>query len=230
MVFELFLILLALLWFSHFQKLLKLPPGPFSLPLIGTVRIFLDGAGAGAAVSPKYHKYQDFYTLCLGTMTLVVINDFQLGKELFSKDEFSGNFSVILTFSKLHITILGRLNFYIHRYIRGQNGRALGVITTEGQVWSQQRRFALKHLKDFGFGRKSLDSVMIEEVDQLIDKLIKTQRNGVVEILGTFNIAIINVLWQIVASKRFDVDHPDTQKLMEQLNCIFKNAPSKEDS
>merc|ERR1712018_604485 len=114
-----------------------------------------------------------------------------------SKDEFSG-----------------RLNFYIHRYIRGKNGRALGVITTEGQVWSQQRRFALKHLKDFGFGRKSLDSVMIEEVDQLIDKLIKTQRNGVVEILGTFNIAIINVLWHIVASKRFDPEAEDTKKMM----------------
>ena len=59
----------------------------------------------------------------------------------------NSGFSVILTFSKLHISILGRLNFYIHRYIRGQNGRALGVITTEGQIWSQQRRFALKHLR-----------------------------------------------------------------------------------
>ena len=96
------MILLALIWLHHFQKLLKLPPGPFSLPLIGTVRILLDGTGTGAIVSPKYHKYQDFYTLCLGPMTLVVINDFQLGKELFSKDEFSGNFSVILSFSKLH--------------------------------------------------------------------------------------------------------------------------------
>ena len=93
MVFELFLVLLGLIWFSHYQKLLKLPPGPFSLPLIGTIQVLQNGVGAGAALSPKYHKYGDFYTIFLGPMmTLVIINDFQLSKELFAKDEFSGNF------------------------------------------------------------------------------------------------------------------------------------------
>ena len=92
MVFELFLVLLGLIWFSHYQKLLKLPPGPFSLPLIGTIQVLRNGVGAQAVLSPKYHKYGDFYTICLGPMTLIVINDFQLSKELFAKDEFSGNF------------------------------------------------------------------------------------------------------------------------------------------
>ena len=45
---------------------------------------------------------------------------------------------------------------------------------------------------------------MIEEADQLIDNLFETNPNGTVKIQGTFNIAIINVLWEIVASKRFD--------------------------
>ena len=109
-----------------------------------------------------------------------------------------------ITRNHIHIQhcILGRFNQYIHTHIRGQNGRPLGVITTEGQVWAQQRRFALKHLRDLGFGKKSLDSVMIEEADQLIDKLFEKNPNGIVEIQGTFNIAIINVLWEIVASKR----------------------------
>ena len=46
---------------------------------------------------------------------------------------------------------------------------------------------------------------MIEEADSLIDKLFVNNPNGIVEIQGTFNIAIINVLWEIVASKRFDL-------------------------
>ena len=105
MVFELFLVLLGLIWFSHYQKLLKLPPGPFSLPLIGTIQVLQNGVGAGAALSPKYHKYGDFYTICLGPMTLVIINDFQLSKELFAKDEFSGIFpnSKLSKMSKLSI-------------------------------------------------------------------------------------------------------------------------------
>ena len=43
---------------------------------------------------------------------------------------------------------------------------------------------------------------------------------------STFNVAIINVLWQIVASKRFDPNAADTQRMMALLNMQFK-APFK---
>ena len=43
-----------------------------------------------------------------------------------------------------------------------------------------------------------------------------------IEMDSTFNIAIINVLWQIVASKRFDHDAKDTQQMMNVLNKQFK--------
>ena len=65
-----------------------------------------------------------------------------------------------------------RSKSWFHRNIRGYNGRNLGIITTEGPIWKEQRRFALTNLKDLGFGRKSLDSSMIEEVDQVIDQLL----------------------------------------------------------
>ena len=42
---------------------------------------------------------------------------------------------------------------------------------------------------------------MIEEVDEVIDEMIEKKN---VKMDSTFNVAIINVLWQIVASKRFD--------------------------
>ena len=78
--------------------------------------------------------------------------------------------------------------------IRGTNGRSLGIINTEGNVWSEQRRFALKHLKNLGFGRKALDSAMVEEADIVIDKLIEqSQKDENVEIKNNFNTAIINV-------------------------------------
>ena len=39
---------------------------------------------------------------------------------------------------------------------------------------------------------------------------------------STFNVAIINVLWQIVASKRFDPNAEDTKRMMALLNMQFK--------
>ena len=41
---------------------------------------------------------------------------------------------------------------------------------------------------------------------------------------STFNVAIINVLWQIVASKRFDPKAADTQRMMALLNMQFKSG------
>ena len=110
---------------------------------------------------------------------------------------------------------------YFHNYIRGENGRNLGIINTDGQTWSNQRRFSLKQLRDLGFGRKSLDSVMLEEIDDVIDELIQKKS---VTMDSTFNVAIINVLWQIVASKRFDPKAADTQRMMALLNMQFKSG------
>ena len=110
---------------------------------------------------------------------------------------------------------------YFHNHIRGENGKNLGIINTDGQTWTNQRRFSLKQLKDLGFGRKSLDSVMLEEVDDVIDGMI-TKKNVTME--STFNVAIINVLWQIVASKRFDPNAADTKRMMYLLNMQFKTG------
>ena len=118
---------------------------------------------------------------------------------------------------------LGRMRTWFHSHIRGDNGRHLGIINTEGQTWTNQRRFALKELRDLGFGRKSLDTVMVEEVDGVLDDMIKGQSDKVI-IDNTFNIAIINVLWQIVASKRFDPEAADTQRMMYLLNMQFKTG------
>ena len=104
----------------------------------------------------------------------------------------------------------------------GGQGRKLGIVNSDGHIWSEQRRFALKHLRDLGFGKKSLDSAMIQEADQVIDMLLESV-DGIVEMKNTFNTAIINVLWQIVASKKFDPNHPDTNQIMEMSIAQVSN-------
>ena len=201
MFIELLILLISLITFRHYYLKSRLPSGPFSLPLIGTVGVI--NKGSGGVVAEAWQKFEKMYTLFIGhSGILVVINDYKLTKELFAKEEFSG-----------------RANNYLFEHIKGFNGHKRGIITTDGHVWAQQRRFALKQLRDLGFGRKSLDSVMIEEADDVISRMLQTSKNnGTVQMKGTFSTAIINVLWQIVASKRFDPDAQDTKEMMDMLN------------
>jgi len=46
-----------------------------------------------------------------------------------------------------------------------------GLFFTQETVWKEQRRFVVKNLRDFGFGRKSMESMIQEEVKALIDLL-----------------------------------------------------------
>ena len=59
----------------------------------------------------------------------------------------------------------------------------------------------MKTLKDFGFGKKGLEGVLVEEADRMAEYF--REKNGEPTIvLNLFNVAILNVLWQIVANHR----------------------------
>lgn len=76
----------------------------------------------------------------------------------------------------------GRGQSPIARYLRSDSGKnrvrglaaiapVQGIITADGPEWTSQRRFALKHLKDFGFGRSGLEGVIQGEVEDLVTLL-----------------------------------------------------------
>ena len=117
----------------------------------------------------------------------------------------------------------GRPKQWFHQNIRGFDGRNLGIINTDGPIWTEQRRFALKHLRDMGFGKKSLDSLMVQEIDVVIDKLLE-QKDGIITMKSTFNASILNCLWQIATSRRLEPGHPDTKKVIEIINSQFQTS------
>ena len=46
---------------------------------------------------------------------------------------------------------------------------------TDGELWREQRRFTMHHLKNLGFGKSSLEVTILEEVSDLIMKLEVTR-------------------------------------------------------
>jgi hypothetical protein len=82
-----------------------------------------------------------------------------------------------------------------------------------GDEWKEQRRFALKHLRDFGFGKSSMEDIIQEEFIQLGEKF---KENNVKEVDShqLFNLMVINVLWGIVAGKRYNIKSILPHKLL----------------
>ena len=93
---ELFLFILALLCILHIRIKRKLPPGPFSIPILGTLDIYTKKGGA-LNFAEEYFKYKEFCTFFMGPLVkLIMVNDYKLVKDIFNRDEFSGNISCFL--------------------------------------------------------------------------------------------------------------------------------------
>ena len=88
--------------------------------------------------------------------------------------------------------------------IRGGHGLH-GIIFAGGEEWREQRRFALQKLKDFGFGKQSLEAVVRDEVLELC-KTIEDQirgGNNDINVATPINITVVNVLWKVVGLPPF---------------------------
>lgn len=51
---------------------------------------------------------------------------------------------------------------------------------SEGTFWVEQRRFTLRHLRDFGFGKKSVENVIWEEAEDLFETVFR--KNDIVQV------------------------------------------------
>ena len=92
-----------------------------------------------------------------------------------------------------------------------------GIISSDGQLWQEQRRFALKHLKDFGFGKAGLEGVIQEEAEEIVKYLGQFDQQDF-RMNTVFGVPVINILWTIVAGRRFQLDDPRVERMMTLLN------------
>lgn len=94
-------------------------------------------------------------TCYLGPYCSIVANDYNSIKEMFMNGDFDGR--------PTEIDVLKARAF----------GSTLGIFFTEGMFWQTQRRFSLRHMRDFGLGRRHeiYEADMMEEVTQLVDML-----------------------------------------------------------
>ncbi|OWF51174.1 Cytochrome P450 2J6 [Mizuhopecten yessoensis] len=93
----------------------------------------------------------------------------------------------------------------------------IGIASRSGAEWKTHRTFALGGLRDFGFGKKSLEGKIIEEVEIFLKNL--DEKKGQPICLDSYiHISIGNIICAIVFGKRFEHGDPVFIQLLALVN------------
>lgn len=186
--------LLFLLWKS-FRKPPELPPGKWGLPLVGyipwTSKTFED------QVSDFHKQYGHIFLWRMGTQLMVFINDYKLVKETFSRVEFTN-----------------RPDWETFKFFEDP---AIGIGSSSGALWHRNRRFTLRQLRDLGMGKSRLVEVVQQQTLKLRESLsINAGTPG--RIPHQLFVTIINVIWQMVASRQFDAEDKKLKSFAKDMD------------
>ena len=190
----------------------KHPPGPwFRLPLLGNSYILF--GDATKKVSQTRKRYGDVFSVDITSFRQIMVCDLATLREMLSLEVFSGRGRPMAN----GIEIFARL--------RGGNG-SLGLIISEGEEWKEQRRFAIRHLRDFGFGKSSMEDIIREEFLDIADSL-RSVDGLEVETKQLFNLNVVNVLWRMMTGSRFDLKDRVERERLGKMEEVFANfAPT----
>ena len=98
-----------------------------------------------------------------------------------------------------------------------------GIIFSRGRAWTDQRRFTLRVLRDFGFGKSSMEDTIIDEVDKLCDVLDGSVGQQI-DISKKMNISVLNSLWALLTGEKLPLNDPKLLGVVDKINDFLKTS------
>ena len=105
----------------------------------------------------------------------------------------------------------------------GDSYSAVQVIMSEGDVWIEQRRFTLRTLRDFGFGKVGMEEMINEEVAHFNEEIRKAEGEPF-DFINKFNLPILNALWRMLVGERFEYDDPRLISIIKRMTEWLKRS------
>ncbi|XP_035699760.1 cytochrome P450 2U1-like [Branchiostoma floridae] len=179
-----------------------LPPGPRGWPVVGN--IFSLVAGHRFLTMTEWAKtYGPVYRIQLGKETMIVLSGYDVIYEALVKrgEDFSSRPASPI--------------------VKLTNPKRIGIITAPfGSPWKEHRKFTLMSLREFGFGKRSLEGKILEESVALQAEILK-MGNKPFDISRMVQNAVTNVICSIVFGSRFEYNDGKFTRLMDALDQAF---------
>jgi hypothetical protein len=92
----------------------------------------------------------------------------------------------------------------------------VGFGVSSGSQWKEQRRFALHHLRNLGFGKSSMEEKIIDEINYLTKEIDETDGNAV-DVRKYYSRSVLNNINSLIFGHRLEYDDKDRQMFDEIL-------------
>ena len=79
----------------------------------------------------------------------------------------------------------------------------------------------MKHLRNFGFGKKDLEVVIEREASNLVEHILANNGNEMRMEMFTFAVPVLNVLWDMVAGHAFKREDKELKRILDLMNYVF---------
>ncbi|CAL7939197.1 unnamed protein product [Xylocopa violacea] len=199
----------------------NIPPSLPRLPVIGSYWHLLWHNYTHPFKTVLYyaHKLRSSIVTCyLGNTVTIIASDYSSVKDILTREEFDGRLMNLTT------------------TLSAGYGKPLGIFFIEGPVWQEQRRFMLRHMRDFGFGRRheKYEANMLEEMSILVnmlkdgpinDKEKEYLKNGYALFPDVLYPCVTNSIWDIFFGERFNrSEHDQVRYLCKAVMLLQKSG------
>ncbi|XP_072172647.1 cytochrome P450 2J6-like [Diadema setosum] len=200
-------LVLSAIWFVRNSRWWKyrLAPGPIGVPIFGILP-YIDPKNPAIAIREMSRRYGTVFSGNLGDHHAVFLNDYDTIKEAFSRSDDTCNDRPRIASLELY-----------------SNGQGVATCFYENH-WKEQRRFALRVLRNFGMGRAhGVVTEAIEcEAGHFVDEWAKLK--GPFDPTDSVGMAICNVTCKFGFGRRFSYDNPDFCEFVHALDKVFELA------
>ncbi|KAI6224827.1 (pine wood nematode) hypothetical protein [Aphelenchoides besseyi] len=192
-----FLILFYNCWFKRCGKL----NGPMPFPVFGNLPQLCWSGQWDKQFAYWSKKYDGIYTLWFGLLDTVIIGDYDIAVEVFKNSNASdrGN------------------NRYFNQLCRDGN---YGIVLTSGDLWKEQRKFAMQVLKRFGMGTNVMQERVLNEVADIVNCLNHDIDLGMkeIDVIRYTEVSVASVIHSVLFGYRFTQDNRTEFNYLKELS------------